>query len=179
MCPSYMATRNRRATRPVLARTSCVKSSPVRRRKIRLIARKSRRSWICAFRARGARPSVHQRRCGPAESRMAPAKIRCPRRADAGANDRWLFTCHGSGLHWPRESLTSWLQIPRHSEPVQRPLPDSPKVARFPSNKVPLRRWHRIHANKEGPFSSGRVFLFCDEFTNFNDASVGIRTINS
>ena len=44
-------------------------------------------------------------------------------------------------------------------------------------NKVPLRRWHRIHANKEGPFSNGRVFLFCDEFTNFNDASVGIKTI--
>jgi FAD/FMN-containing dehydrogenase/Fe-S oxidoreductase len=44
-------------------------------------------------------------------------------------------------------------------------------------NRIPLRRWHRIHANKAGPFANGRVFLFCDEFTNFNDESVGIKTI--
>ena len=44
-------------------------------------------------------------------------------------------------------------------------------------NKIPLRRWHRIHANKNGPFANGRVLLFCDEFTNFNDADVGVKTI--
>ena len=44
-------------------------------------------------------------------------------------------------------------------------------------NRIPLRRWHRIHANKGGPFANGRVFLFCDEFTNFNDESVGIKTV--
>src|SRR4030081_3005668 len=44
-------------------------------------------------------------------------------------------------------------------------------------NRIPLRRWHRFHANKEGPFANGRVFLFCDEFTNFNDESVGIKAV--
>ena len=41
-----------------------------------------------------------------------------------------------------------------------------------------LRRWHRVHANKEGPFANGRVFLFCDEFTNFNDVGAGIKAVH-
>jgi FAD/FMN-containing dehydrogenase/Fe-S oxidoreductase len=44
-------------------------------------------------------------------------------------------------------------------------------------NMTPLRRWHRIHANRNGPFPNGRVLLFCDEFTNFNDADVGIKAV--
>ena len=44
-------------------------------------------------------------------------------------------------------------------------------------NQTPLRRWHRLHANKNGPFQNGRVFLFCDEFTNFNDETVGIKAV--
>ena len=44
-------------------------------------------------------------------------------------------------------------------------------------NKIPLRRWHQIHANKNGQFPNGRVFLFCDEFTNYNDADVGIKAV--
>lgn len=44
-------------------------------------------------------------------------------------------------------------------------------------NKIPLRRWHQMHANKNGPFPNGRVLLFCDEFTNFNDEEVGIKAV--
>jgi FAD/FMN-containing dehydrogenase/Fe-S oxidoreductase len=44
-------------------------------------------------------------------------------------------------------------------------------------NKIPLRYWHKLHANKNGPFPNGRLFLFCDEFTNFNDEDVGIKAI--
>src|SRR5258708_17216264 len=44
-------------------------------------------------------------------------------------------------------------------------------------NKIPLRRWHRLHANKNGSFQNGRVFLFCDEIANFNDEDVGIKTV--
>jgi hypothetical protein len=44
-------------------------------------------------------------------------------------------------------------------------------------NKIPLGRWHRMHANKNGPFPNGRVYLFCDEFTNFNDEDVGIKAV--
>jgi FAD/FMN-containing dehydrogenase/Fe-S oxidoreductase len=40
-----------------------------------------------------------------------------------------------------------------------------------------VRRWHRLHANRGGPFSNGRVFLFCDEFTDYNDAEAGIKAI--
>jgi FAD/FMN-containing dehydrogenase/Fe-S oxidoreductase len=44
-------------------------------------------------------------------------------------------------------------------------------------NKIPLRRWHRAHANQNGPFQNGRVFLFCDEFANFNDEDVGTKAV--
>ncbi len=40
-----------------------------------------------------------------------------------------------------------------------------------------LRRWHARHANRTGPFPHGRVFLFCDEFTNYNDTDVGIKAV--
>jgi FAD/FMN-containing dehydrogenase/Fe-S oxidoreductase len=40
-----------------------------------------------------------------------------------------------------------------------------------------LRRWHQNHANKEGTFPNGRVFLFCDEFTNFNDVGAGRKIV--
>jgi FAD/FMN-containing dehydrogenase/Fe-S oxidoreductase len=42
---------------------------------------------------------------------------------------------------------------------------------------IPLLRWHQIHGNKNGSFPNGRVFLFCDEFTNYNDANVGIKAV--
>jgi FAD/FMN-containing dehydrogenase/Fe-S oxidoreductase len=43
--------------------------------------------------------------------------------------------------------------------------------------KMTVRRWY--HQNvKQGPsFPNGRVYLFCDEFTNFNDAELGIKTV--
>jgi FAD/FMN-containing dehydrogenase/Fe-S oxidoreductase len=40
-----------------------------------------------------------------------------------------------------------------------------------------LRRWHQNHANKERTFPNGRVFLFCDEFTNFNDVGAGRKAV--
>jgi Fe-S oxidoreductase len=60
---------------------------------------------------------------------------------------------------------------------------------------VTLAAWHRRHANHTGlngvaavrapaagsspaaPFPHGRVYLFCDEFTNFNDSSIGIKAV--
>ncbi|MFI5358138.1 MAG: (Fe-S)-binding protein, partial [Opitutales bacterium] len=56
--------------------------------------------------------------------------------------------------------------------------------ARFsPQRSIPqlhattLRRWHARHANRGGPWTNGRVFLFCDEFTNYNDTDVGIKAV--
>jgi Fe-S oxidoreductase len=43
--------------------------------------------------------------------------------------------------------------------------------------KTTLRRWHRSHANRGGSLANGRVFLFCDEFTNFTDAEIGIKSV--
>ncbi len=42
--------------------------------------------------------------------------------------------------------------------------------------------WHRRHANAAGlsgtsAFPHGRVYLFCDEFTNYNDTGVGIKAV--
>ncbi len=40
-----------------------------------------------------------------------------------------------------------------------------------------LRSWHARHANRAGAFANGRVFLFCDEFTNYHDTDVGIKAV--
>ena len=40
-----------------------------------------------------------------------------------------------------------------------------------------LRRWHGKHANRAGPFPRGRVHLFCDEFTDYNDTPIGIKAV--
>lgn len=59
------------------------------------------------------------------------------------------------------------------------------KFARFhPKRSMPtlspvtLAKWHQRHANKAAPaYPNGRVYLFCDEFTNYNDADVGAAAI--
>ena len=41
-----------------------------------------------------------------------------------------------------------------------------------------LAAWHRRHANpRHLSYSNGRVYLFCDEFTNYHDAPVGIKAV--
>jgi len=43
---------------------------------------------------------------------------------------------------------------------------------------VTLAKWHQRHANQAAPaYPNGRVYLFCDEFTNYNDADVGAAAI--
>lgn len=59
------------------------------------------------------------------------------------------------------------------------------KFARFhPKRSMPelspvtLAKWHRKNANKVAPtYPNGRVYLFCDEFTNYNDADVGAAAV--
>jgi FAD/FMN-containing dehydrogenase/Fe-S oxidoreductase len=43
--------------------------------------------------------------------------------------------------------------------------------------RITVRRWCYRNANQSGSFPNGRVYLFCDEFTNFNDAEIGIKAI--
>jgi FAD/FMN-containing dehydrogenase/Fe-S oxidoreductase len=40
-----------------------------------------------------------------------------------------------------------------------------------------VRRWHRAHGNQHGPCPNGRLFLFCDEFTDYNDTEAGIKAV--
>lgn len=46
-------------------------------------------------------------------------------------------------------------------------------------HKKTLRQWYKKHLPKQAikRASKGKVYLFCDEFTNFNDTSIGIKTI--
>jgi FAD/FMN-containing dehydrogenase/Fe-S oxidoreductase len=48
--------------------------------------------------------------------------------------------------------------------------------------KITLRNWYKKHkangkARSAGERLKGRVYLFCDEFTNFNDTEIGIKAI--
>jgi Fe-S oxidoreductase len=44
--------------------------------------------------------------------------------------------------------------------------------------KTTLRSWYKKHAAKgKGHGVKGKVYLFCDEFTNFNDTEIGIKAI--
>jgi FAD/FMN-containing dehydrogenase/Fe-S oxidoreductase len=42
--------------------------------------------------------------------------------------------------------------------------------------KTTLKAWFKKH-KREGTPANGRVYLFCDEFTNYNDTDIGIKTI--
>jgi FAD/FMN-containing dehydrogenase/Fe-S oxidoreductase len=43
--------------------------------------------------------------------------------------------------------------------------------------KTTVRRWYHQNANHGSSFPNGKVYLFCDEFTNFNDAELGIKAV--
>lgn len=45
-------------------------------------------------------------------------------------------------------------------------------------HRTTLAAWHARHANPQSHrYDKGRVYLFCDEFTNYNDTTVGIQAI--
>jgi len=47
-----------------------------------------------------------------------------------------------------------------------------------PLHATTLAAWHRRHANPASlDYPNGRVYLFCDEFTNYNDTPVGIQAV--
>jgi FAD/FMN-containing dehydrogenase/Fe-S oxidoreductase len=46
-----------------------------------------------------------------------------------------------------------------------------------PLGKTTVRRWYQQNANHRSSFPNGKVYLFCDEFTNFNDTELGIKAV--
>ena len=177
MCPSYMATRNERDTTRARANilrevlTNSTKANPFDSDEIAPVMDLCLSCKGCKAEcpsnvdvARLKAEWLQQRY----DARGIPLRARLiggfSKRDGAGLDRAWFvqFCRHESG------------DIPVSSRglPASRTGRSIPKL-----NKIPLRRWHRLHANKNGPFANGRVLLFCDEFTNFNDADVGIKTV--
>jgi FAD/FMN-containing dehydrogenase/Fe-S oxidoreductase len=47
-----------------------------------------------------------------------------------------------------------------------------------PLHTITLAKWHARHANPATlAYPNGRVYLFCDEFTNYNDTTIGIQAV--
>lgn len=44
-------------------------------------------------------------------------------------------------------------------------------------SKIPLERWYKKHPSAKTSFPNGKVYLFNDEFTRFNDTDIGIKAI--
>lgn len=65
---------------------------------------------------------------------------------------------------------------PLISNIVKRFAGFNPKRSMPTLHKTSLARWH-AKRNKQSSFSSKKVYLFCDEFTNYNDTEVGIKAI--
>ncbi len=75
-------------------------------------------------------------------------------------------------------SLYNWLVTqPVTSRLLKRIAGFAEQRSLPPLHTTTLRRWHARHANRNGAFPNGRVFLFCDEFTDYNDSEVGIKTV--
>jgi len=60
---------------------------------------------------------------------------------------------------------------------AKRVLRFAPARSLPPLHRQTLAAWHRREANRSGPFPRGKVYLFCDEFTNYNDTPVGIAAV--
>lgn len=75
------------------------------------------------------------------------------------------------GLHnWfvTQPALSGWFKR-RVGFAPERSLPTLPRLT--------LQQWAQRNANRAGPFPRGRVFLLCEEFTNFHDAAVGLKAV--
>ncbi|HEX2861775.1 MAG TPA: FAD-linked oxidase C-terminal domain-containing protein, partial [Lacunisphaera sp.] len=44
-------------------------------------------------------------------------------------------------------------------------------------HRTTLAAWHARHANPAASYPHGRVHLFCDEFTNYHDTTIGIKAV--
>jgi FAD/FMN-containing dehydrogenase/Fe-S oxidoreductase len=96
--------------------------------------------------------------------------------------------------------LYNWaVTTPAVSHLIKRFARFSPRRSLPTIHPTTLAKWHKAQANKSGitgghasrraparteagpptdtPFPNGKVYLFCDEFTNYNDTPVGIKAV--
>jgi Fe-S oxidoreductase len=76
-------------------------------------------------------------------------------------------------------SLYNWaVTTPAVSNLIKRFARFSTRRSMPTLHRTTLAAWHRKHANPPMlAYPNGRVFLFCDEFTNYNDTPVGIKAV--
>jgi Fe-S oxidoreductase len=85
-------------------------------------------------------------------------------------------------------ALYNWVvTAPDTSRWIKRLAGFAPKRSLPGLSPITLAAWHAKQANQVGPggpalpssgrFPNGRVYLFCDEFTNYTDAPVGIAAV--
>lgn len=178
MCPSYMATRNEKETTRARANTLRIfltentKSNPFDHEEIKEVMD------LCIS-CKGCSSEC------PSNVDMSSLKAEflhqyyqsngVPLRAKAFANINKL---NGLGAIIPSISnfflgngLTGGL--------MKKILGVAPKRSLPTIQKTSLRKWYKQHSPKlniKGVFK-GQVYLFCDEFTNYNDTDIGIKAI--
>ncbi|MBK7171922.1 MAG: FAD-binding protein [Bacteroidales bacterium] len=75
-------------------------------------------------------------------------------------------------------SVFNWVVTnPLTSSLLKKTLGFAPKRSIPVLHKYTLRAWLKINGNKGSNFSNGGVYLFADEFTDYNDVTVGIKAI--
>ena len=177
MCPSYMATRNEQDT--TRARANMLRHMLTHPRD-------------------PARPFDHEEIAGVMALCLSckGCKSECPSNVDiARLKAEWqqhYHDAHGVPLRSRlvagfSRSMAAASLVPAVYNWVVSNRVTSGLIKRFscfaPARSLPplpattLRRWHARQANRNGPFANGRVLLFCDEFTNYNDAEVGIKAV--
>jgi len=178
MCPSYMATRNEKETTRARANTlrtfltENTKSNPFDHQEIKEVMD------LCIS-CKGCTSEC------PSNVDMSSLKAEflhqyyqtngVPLRAKAFANINKL---NGVGAIIP--SLSNFfLSNGLTGGLMKKILGVAPKRSLPTIQKTSLRKWYKQHSPKlaiKGVFK-GQVYLFCDEFTNYNDTPIGIKTI--
>ena len=76
-------------------------------------------------------------------------------------------------------SVYNWMiRAPVLSTAIKRFARFAPQRSLPPLHATTLAKWHARHANPPTlDYPHGRVYLFCDEFTNYNDTDVGIKAV--
>jgi FAD/FMN-containing dehydrogenase/Fe-S oxidoreductase len=176
MCPSYMATRNERDT--TRARANILRE---------VLTRSGKRNPFDSDEVAAVMDLCLS---------CKGCKSECPSNVDvARLKAEWLQQFHDArGVPWRTRLIAGFSQAMvlgafapgaynfmvtnRCTAPLVKRLAGFAPGRSMPRlYKTTLRRWHRRYANQGGSFPNGRVFLFCDEFTNFNDTETGIKAV--
>ncbi len=86
---------------------------------------------------------------------------------------------HGMKLAALAPRFYNWsIKSPRVSSIIKRFAGFASQRSLPSLHQTTLTRWHARHANPRNlDYPNGRVYLFCDEFTNYNDTDIGIKTV--